>query len=137
MESLIFVDSNIWCYYFDRSAPEHKAVSEKLEQVLEDGVAVNTVVLMEVAHYLIKNMGSDEGRRKMGLFLSYPMKIADFDLYLARKSVEYLAKYSQTGIGGRDATIIASMEELEIKKLMTHDRAFKRLDFIEVVDPVS
>ncbi len=23
MESLIFVDSNIWCYYFDRSAQEH------------------------------------------------------------------------------------------------------------------
>lgn len=23
MESLIFVDSSIWCYYFDRSAQEH------------------------------------------------------------------------------------------------------------------
>ncbi len=34
------------------------------------------------------------------------------------------------------ATILASMEELETKKLMTHDRAFKRLDFIEVVDPI-
>jgi predicted nucleic acid-binding protein len=47
MESLIFVDSNIWCYYFDRSAQEHNAVSERLEQVLEDGVAINTVVAME------------------------------------------------------------------------------------------
>jgi predicted nucleic acid-binding protein len=43
MESLIFVDSNILCYYFDRSAPEHDVVSEKLEEVLDDGVAVNTV----------------------------------------------------------------------------------------------
>ena len=136
MESLIFVDSNIWCYYFDRSALEHNAVSKKLEQVLDDGVAINTVVLMEVAHYLIKNMGSDEGRGKMGLFLSYPMEIVDFNQHLAIRSVEYLAKYSQTGIGSRDATILASMEELEIKKLMTHDRAFKRLDFIEVVDPI-
>jgi predicted nucleic acid-binding protein len=51
MESLIFVDSNIWCYYFDRSAQEHNAVSERLEQALEDGVAINTVVAMEVAHY--------------------------------------------------------------------------------------
>jgi uncharacterized protein len=48
-----------------------------------------------------------------------------------------LAKYSQTGIGGRDATILASMEVLEIKKLMTHDRAFSRIDQIEVVDPVT
>jgi uncharacterized protein len=91
---------------------------------------------MEVAHYLIKNMGSDVGRSKMDRFLSYPMEIMNFDQYLARRSVEYLAKYSQTGIGGRDATILASMEELEIKKLMTHDRAFKRLDFIEIVDPI-
>jgi predicted nucleic acid-binding protein len=46
MERLIFVDSNIWCYYFDRSAQEHEAVSERLEGVLEGGVAINTVVAM-------------------------------------------------------------------------------------------
>ncbi len=50
MESLIFVDSNIWCYYFDRSAQEHNAVLDKLELVLDEGVAINTVVEMEVAH---------------------------------------------------------------------------------------
>ena len=44
MERLIFVDSNIWCYYFDRSAQEHADVSGRLEQVLENGVAINTVV---------------------------------------------------------------------------------------------
>jgi len=136
MERLIFVDSNIWCYYFDRSAQEHEAVSERLEQILENGVAINTVVAMEVAHYLIKSLGSD-GKRKTDIFLSYPMEIIDFDQNIARKSVEYLAKYSQTGIGGRDATVLASMEELGTKRLMTHDRAFKRLDFIEVVDPIS
>lgn len=136
MERLIFVDSNIWCYYFDRSAQEHEAISERLEGVLEGGVAINTVVAMEVAHYLIKSLGS-EGKRKVDIFLSYPMEIVDFDQNLARKSVEYLAKYSQTGIGGRDATILASMEVLGTRKLMTHDRAFKRLDFIEVVDPAS
>ena len=104
--------------------------------VLESGVAINTVVAMEVAHYLIKSLGP-EGKRKMDIFFSYPMEIIDFDQYLARKSVEYMAMYSQVGIGGRDATILASMEEHGIRKLMTHDRAFKRLDFIEVVDPAS
>jgi len=34
MGSLIFVDSNIWCYYFDRSTKEHDIVSEKLENAL-------------------------------------------------------------------------------------------------------
>lgn len=136
MERLTFIDSNIWCYYFDRSAQEHDIVTESLEQVLEvDGVAINTVVAMEVAPYLIKNLGP-KGKKKVDVFLSYPMEIVDFDQSLARRSIEYLAKYSQTGIGGRDATILASMQELDIKRLMTHDRAFKRLDFIEVIDPV-
>jgi predicted nucleic acid-binding protein len=136
MERLIFIDSNIWCYYFDRSAQEHNIVSDKLEKALEGRVAINTVIEMEVAHYLIKNLGL-EGKRKMDTFLSYPMVVVNFDQYLARKSIEYLARYSQTGIGGRDATILASMEELVINTLMTHDRAFKRLDFIEVIDPVD
>jgi predicted nucleic acid-binding protein len=92
MESLIFVDSNIWCYYFDRSAHEHNAVSKKLEKILDDGVAINTVVAMDVAHYLIKNMGSDVGRTKMDLFLSYPMEIMNFDQYLASGATSWLAK---------------------------------------------
>jgi hypothetical protein len=44
VESLIFVDSNIYCYYFDRSAQERDVVSKKLEYVLDDGVATDTVV---------------------------------------------------------------------------------------------
>ena len=135
MESLIFIDSNIWCYYFDRSALEHDIVSEKLEQALDEGVAINTVIEMEVAHYLIKNLGV-QGKKKMDVFLSFHMQVVDFDQYLAKRSIELLAKFSQTGIGGRDATILAAMEELGIKKLMTHDRAFKRIDSIEVIDPI-
>jgi predicted nucleic acid-binding protein len=135
MESLIFIDSNIWCYYFDRSAQEHDVVSGKLEHALTGSVAINTVIEMEVAHYLIKNLGA-VGKRKMDVFLSFPMEIVDFDYLLAKRSIDLLAKFSQTGIGGRDATILASMEELGIKKLMTHDRAFKRIDSIEVIDPI-
>jgi predicted nucleic acid-binding protein len=137
MESLTFIDSNIWCYYFDRSSQEHETVSECLEQILDEGsVAINTVVAMEVAHYLIKSLGP-LGKKKMDIFLTYPMGIVDFDQSIARRSIEYLAKYSQTGIGGRDATILASMQELDIKRLMTHDRAFKRIDFLEVIDPIA
>jgi len=90
---------------------------------------------MEVAHYPIKNLDA-QGKRKMDVFLSFPMEVVDFDQYLAKRSIELLARFSQKGIGGRDATILAAMEERGIKKLMTHDRAFKRIDSIEVIDPV-
>ncbi|WXG42317.1 MAG: type II toxin-antitoxin system VapC family toxin [Candidatus Freyarchaeum deiterrae] len=133
----IFVDSNIWCYYFDRSAKEHEAVSREVERALKERVVINTVILIEVAHYLIKNLGPLEGKRKMDIFNSYPMEIVNFDYKLAKKSIEELAKYSHVGIGGRDATILASMAENNIKKIMTHDQAFKQIDFIEILDPVK
>jgi hypothetical protein len=45
-------------------------------------------------------MGCDEEGARWTLFLSYPMEFMNFDQYLARRSIEYLTKYSQTGIGG-------------------------------------
>ena len=134
---IIFVDSNIWCYYFDRSAKEHEVVSKEVERALKERIVINTVILIEVAHYLIKNLGPLEGNGKMDVFISYPMEIVDFDYKLAKKSIELLARYSHTGMGGRDATILASMVEKNIKQIMTHDQAFKQIDFIEVLDPVK
>jgi predicted nucleic acid-binding protein len=133
---MIFIDSNTWCYYFNRSVREHETVSREIEKALTEKIVINTVILMEVAHYLIKNLGPIEGKKKMDVFLSYPIEILDFNYNIAKKSIEMLAKYSHTGIGGRDATILASMNEKNVKKIMTHDQAFKRVDFIEVVDPV-
>ena len=98
-------------------------------------MAINTVVEIEVAHYLIKNLGG-QGKRKIDVFLSFPMQVVDLDQCLAKRSIELLAKFSQKGIGGRDATILAAMEEHESKRLMTHDKALKRIDSIQVLDPV-
>ena len=48
-----------------------------------------------------------------------------------------LSRYSHTGIGGRDATILATMKKFNVKQLVTHDKAFKKIDFIQVIDPVE
>lgn len=135
---MIFIDSNIWCYYFDKSAKEHEDVVDYLEKVLQDkDVLMNTVVVMEIAHYLIKNLGPVKGREKIDQLLTFPFKIADFDFTKMEDSIDMLKTYSTQGIGGRDATIIASMKENDIEKLLTHDKAFKRIEEIKVVDPVE
>lgn len=135
---MIFTDSNIWCYYFDRSAEEHEVVSRALEETLQkEDLAMNTVVLMEISHYLIKNLGAVKGKNKVEELLGFPFRVADFDENQFRNSVEILSQYTHTGIGGRDATILATMKKLDIKKLLTHDQSFKPIDFIEVVDPVE
>lgn len=135
---MIFVDSNIWCYYFDKSLPEHLKVAKKIDALIrKEKIALNTVIVMEISHYLIKNLGPIKGKKKIEVFLSFPLEIEDFNYSEMRKSVDLLSEYSYTGIGGRDAAILASMKEKNIKKLLTHDKAFSKIDFVEVVDPLE
>ena len=135
---MIFVDSNIWCYYFDNSLPEHLTIAKTLDNFLKKKkLAVNTVIVMEISHYLIKNLGPIKGKKKIDIFLSFPLEMLNFNYSEMKKSVDLLSEYSYTGIGGRDATILASMKVKGITQLLTHDKAFRKIDFIEVVDPIK
>lgn len=133
---MIIIDSNIWCYYFDSSCPEHGKVAAYIEGILgKEDVAMNTIIAMEISHYLIKNLGPIAGKEKIKKLLEFPFVIEDFGYHSLLESIDMLSVHSHTGIGGRDATLLAIMKSLGIKKLATHDAAFKRIDSIEVVDP--
>jgi len=54
-----------------------------------------------------------------------------------RDTVRLLSEYTHAGIGGRDATILATMKKLDLKRLMTHDKSFSSIDFIEFIDPTE
>ena len=127
----------MWCYFFDISSKEHESVSSYIEEILEkDSIAMNTLIIMELSHYLIKNLGPIKGKEKIEKLLEFPFIIINFDYDLTLSSIEMLSEYSHIGIGGRDATILATMKKLKIKTLITHDQSFKKIDFIKVVDPV-
>ncbi|HID91201.1 TPA: type II toxin-antitoxin system VapC family toxin [Candidatus Bathyarchaeota archaeon] len=133
----LIIDSNIWAYYLDAEAPEHSSVVRPVQEALRsERVVINTVILMEVAHFLIKNLGPVIGRRKLDVFLRFPFTVVGLDYDLTLESIECLMEYSHLGIGGRDSTIIATMRRLGFKRIMTHDEALKRIDWLNVVDPV-
>lgn len=136
---MVFIDSNIWCYYFDQSAEEHKQVSEKVDELIdsEKDLYINAVVLIEVGHFLVKNLGGIKGKKKLNQMLEFSFKISELNYPTTLNSLDILAEEHQTGIGGRDSTILASMEEKGVEKLVTHDQAFKKIDGIEVIDPVD
>lgn len=137
MEDVIFIDSNIWCYYFNKSASEHNIISSAVDQVLkETGVAINSVIIMEVAHYLYRQIPEKAGAF-VDSFLSYPFHFFELDLRTVHHAIQILDTYSCSGIGGRDATIIASMEISGIRRLMTNDKAFNHVKSIEVVNPLN
>jgi predicted nucleic acid-binding protein len=82
-------------------------------------------------------LGPIQGGEKLGTFLSYPLIIENLDHAMMLESIEQLKRYSHLGIGGRDATILAFMKGLSTKKIMTHDAALKKVDWLEISDPIS
>jgi len=48
---MIYVDANFWIYWFDQRLPEHKHVTKPMRDAIHEGIVLNVVTLMEVAHY--------------------------------------------------------------------------------------
>ncbi|MBI2970985.1 MAG: type II toxin-antitoxin system VapC family toxin [Candidatus Aenigmarchaeota archaeon] len=135
---MIFIDSNMWCYFFDESARENKKVVEFVKRILEkEEVAINTAVITEIAHFLIKNLGPVNGKKKIETFLEFPLVVRDVTYADTKDSIELLCQYAHEGIGGRDATLLSSMKKLGIQRIATHDAAFKKVEWADVIDPIQ
>jgi len=138
---MLFVDSNIWCYYFDQRLPEFESVRDAMREIIKsEEIACNTVIVMEVAHYLVRHFTEKIARKKIETFINLTnIDIADFNRHALNQTVETLLAHAYTeGLGGRDATVIASMKLQNIKKIVSHDDIFKRLANkleLEVIDP--
>ena len=132
---MIMIDSNIWAYYLDRTAPEHKKVLAQVRKTLKGEILINTVIQIEVAHYLVRRLGPVVGAEKAEEFMGYPFKVDELTAERARESVELLKRYGHLGIGGRDATLLATMRAMNVQRLITHDEALKRVDWVKAIDP--
>jgi len=140
---MLFIDANIWCYYFDARHPEHEQVKIFMRQaLLSERLAVNTLIVIEVAHYLNRNLSRDDARKRTENLLTLEnLHVHDFDREQLLKSLDLLNRYSSShGLGGRDATIISTVKSQGIDCLVTHDRALEhvaKLESVDVVDPVQ
>ena len=138
LKSLIFLDSNYWIYLFDQTTEEHAIIKEHFASIYDKyHLASNTVVLLETLHYLVKRLGSELVKEKWGWFMAMDLVIDELTLPCIDATFDELLKYSHTGIGGRDASILASMKRLgDIRTLVSHDRDFLNIPEIAVIDPI-
>jgi predicted nucleic acid-binding protein len=112
------------------------------EIIKSEEIACNTVIVMEVAHYLVRHFTEKIARKKIEYFVNLNnIDIADFNRQALNETVEKLLAYAYAeGLGGRDATVIASMKLQNIKKIVSHDDIFRRLANkleLEVIDPAQ
>jgi len=137
---MICIDANVWVYYFDATLPEHTAVAERMDALDSDvSLFVTSVLQMEVVHYLANQQSESEQLVDQFLALddvtAVPLTTAD-----VRQAGAILHEYANSGIGGRDASVLAAMDRCGIDTLWTHDKAFQtvaRESGIAVVDPVE
>jgi predicted nucleic acid-binding protein len=112
------------------------------EIVKTEEITCNTIIVMEVAHYLVRHFPAKTARKKIDYFVNLEnLKIVDFNRQMMMEALENLVEHAYThGLGGRDATVIATLKLLHINKILSHDDIFKRLATklpIEAIDPIN
>ena len=132
----VYVDSNYWIYWMDRRHPEHKFVVRVMRQAIEDGIILNLATLIEVAHYFRGLEKCDLSSRMDKLRNLRTLTLVELDLATADKAVRLLARYGKAGVGGRDAVVLATMQLHEVKRILTHDRDFRKVKGITVIDTI-
>jgi len=133
---MIYVDTNYWIYWFDQRLPEHKYVIETMRDAIHEGIILNVITLIEVAHYFRYLSEEDFLRRQRTIQNLSTLTFVNLDLDLAELAFEHLEKYAKIGIGGRDSVILATMRTTETRRIATHDAVFKKIEKIEVIDPI-
>jgi predicted nucleic acid-binding protein len=133
---LIYVDSNYWIYWLDSRLPEHGHVTKTMRSAIREGIAMNYVTLLEVAHYL-RFLPKQEFVELTGAILNLST-LTLFDLVgrVSDLALGMVPEHAGEGIGSRDCAILATMQLSGVRKIATHDRAFLAAKGIEVVDAI-
>jgi predicted nucleic acid-binding protein len=105
-------------------------------------IFLNTVTVMEVAHYLTRSLDANTAREKIDAVVNLSsLRILDFDKDTLNASIDLLSKHGRSkGLGGRDSTILASIIQNNIDTLLTHDNVLKNVSEIQgirIIDPVD
>lgn len=135
------LDANVWIYYLDEDLTGHDAVVDRVGDVIRsEPVFLTTVLQLEVLHYVSNQLA--DCREVLDAFLTGDdVRVADLTSRDVERASELLGTHPQAGIGGRDASVLATMERNDVTRLWTHDTALRqmgeRLDWLDVADPVA
>lgn len=124
---MILVDSNTWIYYLDQVVPEHARVAPRLRALLErEELLLTTVVQMEVAHYLVRNLRGEAGPA-LETFFSVPAHLESLEPEDVKASVGLLVEFAHEGIGGREASLLHAAKKNGAALVCTADKPLAKV----------
>lgn len=121
----------------NRGLPEHRRVARAVRSALGKPLLMTTVIQVEVAHVLVRQLGLAGGLDRMAALMAHPFEVDPLDEPLVAGAMEQMRLHGHLGVGGRDATLLASMARRGSDELWTHDAALQRVPGIKARDPVS
>ena len=133
---MIYVDANYWIYWFDERLPEHGYVLGVMRKAAREGIVMNLVTLMEVAHFF-RHLRAEEFRRVIERIRGLEgLELYALDEELTEGALEHLMKNVGIGIGGRDSVILSTMDASGTRRIATHDEVFKKVPGLKVIDTI-
>ena len=140
-----FLDTNILWWYFVKNSKNHPSIKSYLDKLILDDqnfFIINEFVVLELFHLLVKKKG-EEGFQIASSLLNerYPFLKINYDLlHISDLNgvLQILYQYGKdTSIGGRDSTIIYTMNRHKIKDIITNDKAFEKIRSLKVHNPLN
>jgi len=121
----------------DSRHPEHKFVTEAMRDAIGEGIILNLATFIEVAHYF-RGLGDPEFTSRMDKLRNLrTLTLTELDMTTTNRAMRFLVRYGKLeGIGGRDAVILATMQLHGVKRILTHDKDFRKIKGIRVVDSI-
>ncbi len=133
---MIYVDSNYWIYWLDSRLPEHERVTGTMRSAIREGIAMSYVTLVEVAHHLRMLPRNEFGSLTETVRNLSTLTLFDLNDRVADLALKMMPDYSMKGLGSRDCVILATMKLSDVTRIATHDRAFRTVKGIEVIDTI-
>jgi len=137
MAETVFLDVNVFMYAAGASHP-YKIPCVQILSDLEIGnlaAAVNVEIFQELLYRYSHIKLADKGLQLCRQILKYPLivlSVTEVDLHLA---IDLFDKYRRVGLKPRDALHAATMKNNGLSRLISADRDFDHLNFIDRVDP--
>jgi len=129
----MFIDSGIWIdakLKRDRWHDQSVSVINKFLNKEIKIVYVTDYIVLESVNFLLRKAGFETALGTLNLFMVHErIKIVNVDGGLFERSCEIFAKYP--GLSITDASIVAAMEKIGVKKLYSFDGGFDRIGWIE------
>ena len=92
-KSIVFIDSNYWIYLLDKTCDEHEHVINHFNDLYDNSsLAINTIVMVEVMHYLVKRLGTTIAKQKWQLFSSIDFIVGNLEFEEFKKYIDNLCK---------------------------------------------